>query len=492
MNTEQQSTHIIRLQVVEPEEKPAELTAVFRFAPEKPSIGQPGREPGDVLVIPQTTGGHTVVVSLGNAGKCTAETARQAGGALGKWLTGSGAELIDLDLDALQQTLADHPELAYPDFAAAICEGLRLGAYRFEKYKQRDDSRPALTARLRVQKEKEFHRDLVKHVEAVTNAVILARDLAHEPANVINPMTLAERAAEVARQHQLRLRVLDEKELSEMGAGAILAVGKGSKTPPRIIVLEYTGNNGQGSISDKRPVVLVGKAITFDTGGYSLKNTEGIVGMKYDKSGGVDVLAVMQAAAELKIKTPLVGIISAAENMISGESYRPDDIVTALNGKTVEIVSTDAEGRLVLADAIVLAQREYKPRALIDLATLTGGVLVALGRARAALLSNDDDLANQLYAAGEKTFERLWRLPLDEDFTRAIKGDDADLKNSGGREGHCIIGGAFIQEFIEKGTPWAHLDIAGVANAPKDLPYTPKGPTGFGVRLLVEYLKSLD
>jgi leucyl aminopeptidase len=315
----------------------------------------------------------------------------------------------------------------------------------------------------------------------------MARDLSHEPANIINPVTLAERARTVAGQYGLGFKVVDEQALAEMGAGAILGVGRGSKTPPRFIILEYAGD-GSGA----QPVVLVGKAITFDTGGYSIKSTEGIVGMKYDKCGGVNVLAAMQAAAALKLKTPLVGIISAAENMISGDSYRPDDILTSMSGKTIEIVSTDAEGRLVLADALTYAQKNYQPRAIIDLATLTGGVLVALGRFRAGMLSNNDDLARALFAAGERTYERLWRLPLDEDYINMMKGEDADIKNSGGREGHCILGGAFIQNFVDPDVPWAHLDIAGTAETNKELPYSPKGATGFGIRLLVDYLQGLE
>jgi leucyl aminopeptidase len=316
----------------------------------------------------------------------------------------------------------------------------------------------------------------------------LARSLAHQPANVINPITLAERARVVAERSGLKITVLDDRQLAEMGAGAILAVGRGSQTPARMIILEYAG---QEFSPDGKPVVLVGKAITFDTGGYSIKNTEGIVGMKYDKCGGVDVLATMQLVSALKIKTPVVGIISAAENMISGESYRPDDIITSLSGKTIEIISTDAEGRLVLADGLAYAQKNYQPRAIIDLATLTGGVVTALGRVRAGLMSNNDALANSLFEAGEATGERLWRLPLDEEYSRNMKGEDADLKNSGGREGHAILGGAFLKAFVSDDVPWAHLDIAGVADTNKELPHLSGGATGFGVRLLLEYLENL-
>lgn len=263
-------------------------------------------------------------------------------------------------------------------------------------------------------------------------------------------------------------------------------VGKGSGSQPRMIILEYPGTG-----SNEKPVVLVGKALTFDTGGYSIKSVESIQGMKYDKCGGVDIIAVMMAASALNIKTPLVGIICAAENAISSTAYRPDDIITTLAGKTVEIITTDAEGRLVLADGLTYAQREFAPREIIDLATLTGGVVVALGRVRCGVMTNNDDLYNRLAAAGEKVNEKLWQLPLDDEYAQSIQGDDADLKNSGGREAHPIMGGIFLKQFVANEIPWAHMDIAAVSGTNKDLPYCPKGATGFGVRLLVEYLEQL-
>lgn len=459
------------------------LVARFLFAPEKPQPGLPGKKPGDLIVVDKAGSGQEVLVSLGKAEQFSLEMVRRAAGLLGKWLAGSGAEELGIDLDSLQ---AAGGNIAQDELAEAVLVGLRLGAYRFEQYKRSDE--PGTTAVVGLLSGDKAHADanLVERTAAVTDAVIFARDLSHQPANVINPVTLAERAAEVAERSGLGIRVIDEREMAEMGAGAILAVGKGSQTPPRLIVLTYPGTD-----SSQPPVALVGKAITFDTGGYSVKSTEGIVGMKYDKCGGVTVLATLQAAAALKIKTPLVGVIAAAENMISGEAYRPDDIITTLSGKTVEIISTDAEGRLVLSDALTYTQREFKPRAVIDLATLTGGVIVALGRVRGGLLANDDELAQALFEAGEKSGERLWRLPLDDEYSLNMKGDDADLKNSGGREGHCILGGAFLKAFIEDGTAWAHLDIAGMADNNKDQPYAPKGASGFGVRLLIEYLEGL-
>jgi leucyl aminopeptidase len=462
------------------EEQAAPLVAEFHLSSEKPAVGQPGKKTGDLLLLPQDKNKHAVIVSLGLAEKFTPEEARKAGGALGKWLLEREITEIAVDVDSLIQV---EPE----ETVQAALEGIKLGAYQFTRHKNGNGTAHEITVWLRGEHPIEARRALAERVQAITDAVILARDLGHEPANVINPVSLTEVARLVAEKYQLNFKVLDERQLAAIGAGAILGVGQGSQTPPRLIVLEYPGQGAQ----DEKPVVLVGKAITFDTGGYSIKDVNNIVGMKYDKCGGLAVLATMQAAAALKLNTPVVGIIGAAENMISAQAYRPDDILTTMSGKTVEIISTDAEGRLVLADAITYAQREHQPRVLVDLATLTGGVLVALGRVRAGLLCNDDTLASQLYQSGEKTHERLWRLPLDEEYALNIKGDDSDLKNSGGREGHCILGGAFIQQFVEPGTAWAHLDIAGTASSPKDLPYAPKGATGFGVRLLIDYLENL-
>lgn len=477
MTTQKNSSHTLILTAADEENADAELSVEFCFAPEEAQVGKPGKAPGDLVTKALPDGRHVVIISLGKKEKFSNEMARRAGGCLGRWLKDSGAPALDLDLDRLP--LEDEKG----SVAQAICEGIRLGGYAFTRYKTGDSKPKEIHICLRGK-----HRHAAERTQAITSAVLFARDLSHEPANVINPATLAETASEIARQFGLGFRVVDSNELRASGAGAILGVGSGSKTPPRLILLEYPGN---GASPEEKPVVLAGKAITFDSGGYSLKEASGMVGMKYDKCGGAAVIATLRAAAELKIKTPVVGIIGAAENMISSEAYRPDDILTALNGKTIEIISTDAEGRLVLADTLAFAQRAYQPRALIDLATLTGGVVTALGHVRAGLLANDDALAGALTRAGEETYERLWRLPLDEEYSQNIKGDDADIKNSGGREASTITGGAFLQEFIETGTAWAHLDIAGTATTNKDLPYAPKGATGFGVRLLIRYLENL-
>ena len=459
-------------------EKPfaTELQVIFKPAAEKPALGAAGAQAGDTVLLD----GKTVLVSLGKSNKLTPDSFRQAGGGLARWLEQNRVSNLHIDAEALSQFQVSNS-------LPALLEGLLLGSFRFDRYKKQDDTPSTCQVILHT-----LQPDAVKTAlwrsQTISAAVNLSRDWSHEPANIVNPVTLAERAKAVAEQSGLRCTVLDERDLEALGAGAIVAVGKGSQTPSRLIILEYPGYNPPAGA---KPVVLVGKALTFDTGGYSLKDVNNIQTMKYDKCGGVTVIATLRAAAELKLQTPVIGVIGAAENMISGEAYRPDDIIRALSGTTIEIISTDAEGRLVLADALTYAQQKFQPRAMIDLATLTGGVVVALGRNRAGLMSNDDQLAGKLFDAGEQTGEKLWRLPLDDEYFKLIKGDDADIKNSGGREGHAILGGMFLKQFVNDGNPWAHLDIAGVADSPKDLPYCPKGGTGFGVRLLLHYLESL-
>lgn len=388
--------------------------------------------------------------------------------------------------DVIKRLQATKTEDAFVDFPAdmttdeigAFLEGMLLGAFNFERYKSEKSAAPVtVTIELK-------YAALLAEKQGLCDAVNMARDWAHEPAAVINPHTLTDRAEALAKEFGLGFRVLTDMELRDMGAGAIVAVGQGSKTPSRMIILSYPGKK------QTDPIVLVGKAITFDSGGYSIKPTDSMVGMKYDKCGAMAVLGTIRAAAVLGLDTPIVAIICAAENMLSEKSYRPDDILTSLSGKTIEIISTDAEGRLVLADGLTYAQREYKPKAIVDLATLTGGVMIALGTVRAGLLSNDDALAIDLFGAGERSDEKLWRLPLDDEYRELIKGKDADIKNSGGRNASTITGGMFLKEFVPDEVPWAHIDIAAVADNKDGLAYSAPGATGFGVRLLIDWLQN--
>lgn len=449
------------------------------LAPETVTLETAGKETGDIRML-----GSRVVLSLGSQHKLSAEMIRRAGGTLAKWLATNEVSTVGVELETLLGT-GMPPSTSITAFA----EGLLLGAFSFNHYKSEKKNQSTSLSLLIDPKAGVDDAGLKEYIHKATiiaEAVNLARDWAHEPPNVINPVTLVERVQKIAAEVGLNCTVLDDKQLSEMGAGAIVAVGKGSNTPSRLIILEHAGKSGG------KPVALVGKALTMDTGGYSLKSPDNIITMKYDKSGGMAVIATLVAAARLGLSTPVVGVIAAAENMISSYAYRPDDILTALNGKTIEIISTDAEGRLVLADALTYTERTYQPRAMIDIATLTGAVLIALGTNRAGMLSTNDELAENLFKSGEKTFERLWRLPMDEEYFEQIRGSDSDLKNSGGRKAGTIIGGVFLKQFVSDETPWAHLDVAGMMNAENDMPYCPKGGMGFGVRLFIDYISSLE
>jgi leucyl aminopeptidase len=326
--------------------------------------------------------------------------------------------------------------------------------------------------------------------QIIADAQNFARTIASRPGNNINPPELARVVQSAAKEVGLVCRVLDEKEMKRLGMGGILAVGSGSiSTPPRMIVLEHRGPAAKGR-SKVGPALIVGKAITFDTGGISIKPAEKMGRMIYDKCGGMTVLGAMCAIAKLKLPVHVVGILSSAENHVSSRAYRPGDILKMYNGVTVEVTNTDAEGRLVLGDALAWGIETFKPSACIDLATLTGGVVTALGKTMAGAMGNNDDLIAQLTNIGEGTGEKIWRLPLGPEQRDQIKSDHADIVNSAGREAHPLQGGAFLSFFVPKdgSVPWAHLDIAGVADTEKELPYYAKGATGWGVRLLLEWV----
>ena len=450
---------------------------ILTSAPKDITPDTAGKDVGEIRFNPAE---QKATVSLGAKDKINLETFRRAGGAIAKWTTKNKVTSAGIETASFSDFA-----LAPEQIAFALAEGLLLGSFRFDRLKsKKDEPTPATISFLN-----ESFASTLAQATIICDAANLTRAWAHEPANVINPVTLAERVQELAKEVGLKCTVLDDKQLTDMGAGAIVAVGQGSQTPSRLIILEYQ----PPAKSEAQPVALVGKAITFDTGGYSIKTTMGMVGMKYDKCGAMAVIGTMVAAAKLKLGTPIVGVLAASENMISNVAYRPNDILKTLSGKTVEIISTDAEGRLVLCDALAYAQQTFKPRVMIDLATLTGGVVTALGSTRAGLFSNRDDVANALFKAGEQTHERLWRLPLDDEYFEIIKSTDADMKNSAGvAKASPIVGATFLKQFVNDETPWAHLDIAGVSDWDSEMPYCPAGASGFGVRLLVEYLRGLE
>jgi leucyl aminopeptidase len=308
------------------------------------------------------------------------------------------------------------------------------------------------------------------------------------PANICDPAYLAAEARKAGEAAGLKIEVLERKQIEALGMGALLGVAAGSETPPRFIIMEHNADRAETLDT----VVLVGKGVTFDTGGYSLKTRDGMVGMKADMGGGAAVIGAMQAIGKLNLPLHVVGLIPAADNMVSGRAYRPQDVLKASNGLTIEIISTDAEGRLLLADALVFAAR-YKPAAVIDIATLTGACVTALGTAAAGLFSINDDLRDALMAASARTEEKIWPLPLFPEYDKAIESHTADMKNTGGAASGVGSSAAFLRRFVDY-PAWAHLDIAGVAGiegqARSENPYVPaKGATGFGVRLLTDYVR---
>ncbi len=366
----------------------------------------------------------------------------------------------------------------------ARVEGAILGAYRFARYKA-NESPPVEHVEL-LATDPAQHRSLgegIRRGQVFANATVFARDLVNEPPNVLPPGRLAEIVAHSARANGLRCSILDVDAMQRLGMGAILAIGAGSAEPPCLIVLEYAPPK------PKKTVAIVGKGVTFDSGGLNLKSSDGMVGMKADMAGGAVVIATLNALPELHPQVRVFGVIAAVENLPSGRATRPGDIVRALNGKTIEITNTDAEGRVLLADALAYAARQ-KPDEIIDIATLTGSAMVALGSYAAAVMGNRPALVRKLVTAAERAGERVWQLPLYEEFLEEMRSPIADLRNSAGRYGGAEKAAIFLREFVD-GRPWVHVDIAPTAFLDHEEgtgPYTPKGATGYGVRTLLTYL----
>jgi leucyl aminopeptidase len=366
--------------------------------------------------------------------------------------------------------------------AAHFAYGARLRSYRFDKYrtKEEPEKKPSLKRLGLLLDDATPARRLYDRLDRVADGVFFTRDLVSEPPNVIYPETLA-KEAESLKQLGVEVEVFGVRELRKLGANAILGVGQGSAHEPRLVVMQW---RGAPRARNKRPIAFVGKGVTFDTGGLSLKPSAGMEDMKWDMGGAGVVIGLLKALAGRKAKVNAVGVAGLTENMPSGTAQRPSDIVKSLSGQTIEVLNTDAEGRLVLADALWYCQDRFKPRWMIDLATLTGAIIVSLGHEHAGLFANDDELAERLLAAGQATGEKLWRLPLHESYDKELDCDAADVKNiTGNRAGGSITAAQFLQRFV-KDVPWAHLDIAGVAWSKKDAPTVPKGATAFGVRLL--------
>jgi leucyl aminopeptidase len=375
-----------------------------------------------------------------------------------------------------------HPEA---ELTESFVTGLLLGVYQFNEFKtlERDKIKEIGELILLGEKDKEIQwiTDGLRVGQIISEAVCMARNLVNGPSNQVTPTVLAEKAQQIAKEHGMEIQVLEVSQAEAMGMGAFVAVAKGSQEPGKFIVLEY--NKGKGF----ETIALVGKGITFDSGGISIKPSENMDRMKDDMSGAAAVLASMQAASKLQLPFRLVGIMPATENLPSGKAYKPGDILKTLSGQTVEVISTDAEGRLILSDALAYSLR-YQPKAIIDLATLTGACVIALGDYVIGLLGNDEALLKRIEEASFKTGEKVWRLPLWDEYFDYLKSDVADFRNVGTRAAGAIIGGIFLSKFVEK-VPWVHLDIAGPASIEKEKPYIPKGGTGAGVRLLLQLLR---
>jgi leucyl aminopeptidase len=378
-----------------------------------------------------------------------------------------------------------------PALAAHIALGARLRAYRFDKYRttQKDDDKPKLTDLTVLVADPPKARAAYTPLAAVADGVELTRSLVTEPANELYPEEFARRAEEL-KKLGVKVEVFDKKDLEKLGFGSLLCVGWGSARDSYMVVMQWLGasgpSEGKKAKKPKDPIAFIGKGVCFDTGGISIKPAAGMEDMKWDMAGAGTVTGLMAALAGRKAKVDAIGLIGLVENMPSGTAVRPGDVVKSYSGQTIEVINTDAEGRLVLADVLYYAQQRFSPKYMVDLATLTGAIIVGLGHEYAGMFSNSDELAEKLTAAGKQTGEKVWRMPLaplGESYDKNINSDIADMKNIGGRPGGSITAAQFLQRFVNA-KPWAHLDIAGMAWSAKDTATTPKGATAFGVRLL--------
>ncbi|HEX6992596.1 MAG TPA: leucyl aminopeptidase [Gammaproteobacteria bacterium] len=434
---------------------------------------------GSTLLVPNTGGnvGRWLLVGCGKAADFDAKK-------LTKALAAAVGALKDKGIkDAISYLAWERPPSLDAYYAARLTvETVRGALYRFDEWKsnERNDKQRLTRFGLGIADPADAGetRRGAAHGVAIANGMDLARDLGNRPPNVCTPSHLADTAKSLAERHKkLGVEILNERQIDKLGMGALLSVTRGAEEPPRLIVLRY-----DGGAKTEKPIVLCGKGITFDTGGISLKPPPKMDEMKFDMCGAAGVLGTVAAIAELDLPLNVVGVIPAAENMPSGRATRPGDIVKSLSGKTIEILNTDAEGRLILCDAITYAKR-FEPRCLIDVATLTGACVVALGHLHSGLFSNDEALAGALLAASARSLDTAWRLPVDDDYAESLKSNFADFANSGSRDGGASVAAAFLAKFVD-GTPWAHLDIAGVAWRTD----SNKGATGRPVPLLVDFL----
>ncbi|MBL9098658.1 MAG: leucyl aminopeptidase [Alphaproteobacteria bacterium] len=418
-----------------------------------------------------------LVVGLGKAEDFKSERAESLGSQAVARLLTSGEKTVTL----LLQLPKDVDEA---EALARVAQGASLRGYRFDHYRttQKKTDKPTLAKVNIGASDVAEAKKAWRAAEAVTKAVVFARDLVTEPPNVLYPEEFAKRARKL-EDLGVDVEVLGEKEMAKLGMNAILGVGQGSERETQLLIMQWKGARDRNA----QPVAFVGKGVTFDTGGISIKPAAGMDAMKYDMGGAAAVTGLMHALAGRKAKVNAIGICGLVENMPDGNAQRPGDVVKSMSGQTIEILNTDAEGRLVLADALWYCQNRFKPKFMVDLATLTGAIRIALGLDIAGLFSNNDELAARLLAAGKAEGEELWRMPMGERYDKLIDSPIADMKNIGGQFGGSITAAQFIQRFVNK-LPWAHLDIAGTAWAEEARNSTPKGATGFGIRLLNRFV----
>ncbi|MGH6932167.1 MAG: leucyl aminopeptidase [Dongiaceae bacterium] len=436
-------------------------------------------KPEDALTIMAPAGleaNRILLVGLGKPASLEPLVVQAIGGRLVAQLSGTGESAAAVMIDEIEGA-----KLTSAEAAAHLAQGARLRSYRFDKYRttEKPDQKPSLKRLTVMAGDPSAAKKHYDPLQKIGDAIFVVRDLVSEPANIIHPESLAQEALKLA-ELGVKVEVLGEKKLRELGMNALLGVGQGSARESQLVVMQW---EGAPDAKNKQPVAFVGKGVTFDTGGISIKPAAGMEEMKWDMGGAGAVIGVMHALAGRKARVNAVGVAGLVENMPSGTAQRPGDIVKSMSGQTIEVINTDAEGRLVLADALWYTRDRFKPQFMIDLATLTGAILIALGKEYAGLFSNNDALAEKLAAAGKAAGEPVWRLPMGDAYDKLINTDAADMKNVGNRNAGSITAAQFLQRFV-KDTPWAHLDIAGMAWSDKDAPTVPKGGTGFGVRLL--------
>ncbi|GEQ96875.1 putative cytosol aminopeptidase [Iodidimonas gelatinilytica] len=439
-------------------------------------------ETGDLVEVLAPAGlevSRVVLMGVGDAAKLTATDYEGLGGKIVKHLQASGEAHVTIALDSMEG-------LAQEDAAAHLAAGMMLRSYRFDKYrtKESEKKKPTLhDATIACDAHKAAAEQFKRH-EAVISGVFLTRDLVSEPANIIYPESFAA-IAKSLEELGVEVDILTEDDMQKLGMNALLGVGQGSARDSRLVVMRWNG--GEAS---QKPLAFVGKGVTFDTGGISLKPGEGMEQMKWDMGGAGIVTGLMKALAARKAKANIVGVIGLVENMPSGKAQRPGDVVTSMSGQTIEVINTDAEGRLVLADALWYTQATFNPQQIIDLATLTGAIIISLGHEYAGCFTDSDDIAAGLSKAGAETGDKVWRLPINDAYDKLINCDVADMKNVGGRAAGSITAAQFLKRFTNN-VPWAHIDVAGMVWSEKDADLYEKGATGYGVRLLDTYVSSV-